>query len=57
MAVIQEYEESKLWGTGEQLTYIINSYNLFDFIKKARMSGCHWFLFLDTKPLLKFYHM
>jgi len=55
--VIQEYEESKLWGTGEQLTYIINSYNLFDFIKKARMSGCHWFLFLDTKPLLKFYHM
>lgn len=31
MAVIQEYEESKLWATGEQLTciIIINSYSLF----------------------------
>ena len=32
MAVIQEYEESKLWATGEQLlTVKIKSYNsLFD---------------------------
>lgn len=30
MAVTQEYEESKLWATGEQLTcIIINSYSLF----------------------------
>ena len=29
MAVIQEYEESKQWATGEHLTYIDNSYSLF----------------------------
>ena len=31
MAVIQEYEESKLWATGEQLK--TNSYSLSDFNK------------------------
>ena len=29
MAVIQEYEESNQWATGEHLTYIYNSYSLF----------------------------
>lgn len=32
MAVIQEYEESKLWATGKQLK--IKSFSLFDCKKK-----------------------